>query len=1057
MSLSNNVEDNRRRARQVFISVHQPLLKDVLSSHEISLLIKEDHILLQEFGVKMHYVFLKSKSTKEATQSSSTNSSTSTISLYTKQIDNFLAKKDDVLSLYLETIYKRKTIPSSNMDHNSASSTSSTTLRVHSTSRVHSNSTSKKGYLQTLLADKPIPRKKVNNVTKNKPTFIDKRTSQKHNDKQKLSNRTKVEDGHTHQHINNHGGYRHTTRDQYNRRDNYQNSLFHHRDNRNNTRGRETRYNDHNDERSYNSNPHVRSNNEFNDHTMQVYYPHTQHPYPPQSFHHGSYNPHPYNIPYPHYGYVPITGNHQPRNTEIHGHPLNHSTPSYNNQHPTVCDHNGEVVTNSPVTIDKKKDIVLTKTTNNITNNETTDPSSIIMKKVSKTSTLTKPIIYEKKDSLNKSITVSTSMKLQKFLFDSNILTSLFLQTPVTLFDSSTTVTTAEGKSVTDQINGVVIRCFKKEDKVYWKIELYKSKYFIIVDTELLDHIITCSKTQEYYKVELFNRNGNEKSKVKRKKTNKRKLKTVNDYIDNLDIDSCVFCGIHSRKLRRKEVKSSMIPATNLINNRCSDVLTCSNCKAISCCDCLQSLLLKMDSKNEEKDIWHHHVVNFLRYGDTPNDFVGHCCEISLKVKELSENLKEVQETPATMNTKYDGCLHFPQLHILLDTPYISHVDIHGLGREQPLLGTPGLLHGVVDKDCAMECEQQKLVPSGTSTKLLSEHQEIIEFNNIYQEKESLRCCIQTFEIDNLVNDSELKHYHPTPQLISSSKHMQMDMTDIDVWIILAKPSPKHNHCHLVNMRWKSKLDFNKWSNDLNSKHLFNTIKSSCKNNGYEAKRTGGSNGFTSYNNRDIVNLLATNTAFPRKGKGVKVVKKDKKWTCYYHGVRKKIDRRSSLPNFVSWSYTQPKIGGNFEMKAEIIDEFQDIIFAMTEIKYNSACLIGKLNIILNTTIQQLAVESAIDDMNIVRKKITTNSSNMTSTVSKDLFLRELAMKNKFTLVAYPCGYHHDVFDKRSFSLENKICFGYENSNHTSNSIGRGGQGINMFVFALLDWTNTSK
>ena len=53
-------------------------------------------------------------------------------------------------------------------------------------------------------------------------------------------------------------------------------------------------------------------------------------------------------------------------------------------------------------------------------------------------------------------------------------------------------------------------------------------------------------------------------------------------------------------------------------------------------------------------------------------------------------------------------------------------------------------------------------------------------------------------------------------------------------------------------------------------------------NNGYDAKRKGGSNGKTTYDNGAILSLLKSNSAFVRKGKGVKIVKKETIWVCYY-------------------------------------------------------------------------------------------------------------------------------------------------------------------------------
>ena len=62
---------------------------------------------------------------------------------------------------------------------------------------------------------------------------------------------------------------------------------------------------------------------------------------------------------------------------------------------------------------------------------------------------------------------------------------------------------------------------------------------------------------------------------------------------------------------------------------------------------------------------------------------------------------------------------------------------------------------------------------------------------------------------------------------------------------------------------------------------------------------------------------------------------------------------------------------------------------------------------------------------------------------------------NNFTLVRYPVAYHYDVFSKEKDSLENKICFAYDNTK-ISKDVGRGGYGSNKFVFAILDWTSNA-
>ena len=67
--------------------------------------------------------------------------------------------------------------------------------------------------------------------------------------------------------------------------------------------------------------------------------------------------------------------------------------------------------------------------------------------------------------------------------------------------------------------------------------------------------------------------------------------------------------------------------------------------------------------------------------------------------------------------------------------------------------------------------------------------------------------------------------------------------------------------------------------------------------------------------------------------------------------------------------------------------------------------------------------------------------------------VRLLAAQNHYTLVAYPVSYHYDVFRKGEHSLE-KNCFKFDLAENQVD-IGRGGRGADVFVFSLLDWTNS--
>ena len=126
-------------------------------------------------------------------------------------------------------------------------------------------------------------------------------------------------------------------------------------------------------------------------------------------------------------------------------------------------------------------------------------------------------------------------------------------------------------------------------------------------------------------------------------------------------------------------------------------------------------------------------------------------------------------------------------------------------------------------------------------------------------------------------------------------------------------------------------------------------------------KEWGGSNGYTTYSNTNILKLLKSNDAFVRKGKGVKIIKTKTKWKCYYlkSGRGKEKDGTSKVSkerHFTRYCYTQPQTSGNFEMNSFILDKYYTIIKAMTEAKYNAPLLLLKINSMLGLSIQTGAV-----------------------------------------------------------------------------------------------------
>ena len=495
-------------------------------------------------------------------------------------------------------------------------------------------------------------------------------------------------------------------------------------------------------------------------------------------------------------------------------------------------------------------------------------------------------------------------------------------------------------------------------------------------------------------------------------------------------------------------------PKRNLTNVSNIHFLQCSICNRKSCFSCVKKLREQMfKDKTHTNDTWYSDTSEILAGSTIPSSFVGHCCEIKERIKE-ARNRSQVSPTDEenSGNILKAGLLHFPQLSIFIDSPMTDHVDVHGLGAEKCLNNEiPGLIHAVLHKDFNKPSGKRK-------SKLIYSEEIFYNFKRIEEIQERIVCQIDVFKINHLKNIKELSHKFPTQESINGSSMVQCD-SYVDVWIILASVSEEAKNLHLVNMRWKSHLS-QKWKSDSLKKAFYKDVMAELKHDGLELVRKGGSNGLTTYDNDGILQLLSKESTFPRKGKGVKVVQQGKLWKCYYLAARKKPDQTTYTRNFTSYSYPQPKTGGQFEISKDLLKRYNDVFVSMTEVKYNSALLILQISKYLRVKIQSEAVNKSIQD--IVEQKsylkdFYKNSDNCSHSPKQrhNHLLRLLCLENKYSLVAYPVAYHYDKFDSGKASLENKICFSFDSKN--KNDCGRGGDGKGKFVFAILDWTNKAE
>ena len=195
---------------------------------------------------------------------------------------------------------------------------------------------------------------------------------------------------------------------------------------------------------------------------------------------------------------------------------------------------------------------------------------------------------------------------------------------------------------------------------------------------------------------------------------------------------------------------------------------------------------------------------------------------------------------------------------------------------------------------------------------------------------------------------------------------------------------------------------------------------------GLEVFRRGGSSGIAHVT--ELLFDFREAGLFPRLGSGVKLIPNGTTWTALY--IRPFDICRSA----VQFTYGQPQVGGSFGISKDLIEKhsaLQWLVFFKMQAPYillQVDCLISP-----SAVREQIAenIEASKDSKTIINQIV------------------QVAKMNNFTYIQHPVGYHIDTFKNRKSILENKLCI-MEPADFQS--VGRGGGGRLMFVWALLDW-----
>ena len=423
----------------------------------------------------------------------------------------------------------------------------------------------------------------------------------------------------------------------------------------------------------------------------------------------------------------------------------------------------------------------------------------------------------------------------------------------------------------------------------------------------------------------------------------------------------------------------------------------------------------------------------------TNESFIGSCCELR-KNRNNQTNTHYTEQIPQLVNKSdnnhpfLDGCLYFPEFNLFVDSPncHTDTVDIHGLAEEEGHYD--GVWHCVPCLETVLMAKDKLLHPKPISIEEgdCKYFHFVLGLNNIQcLGIDEGGCSVDVYIFNQQTTfDSTIwkGSNNLTPEMIVGGR-MFKPKPFAEASIILGRMSSSSTTMPLLLFRFHRPYSESLKMSNAEQIKLYNTIITKISHSGYECMRRGGSSGHTELN-QDFFKFIHTSGSFPRKAGAVKFFRKKLKWVCIY--------RPTTTNKMVSFTYSTPRRGGQFQVSTEDGVRFK-VFKAMVEMKVFTAFVLQELSQELDISIAPSSVETEIKEMRQAWKVCQSDKGQAVSL---------LTHQSWWTLVQHPVGFHRDVFKKKSKHLETKCVF---TNGNMAPKMGRGGQGVQCFAFAVLD------
>ena len=521
----------------------------------------------------------------------------------------------------------------------------------------------------------------------------------------------------------------------------------------------------------------------------------------------------------------------------------------------------------------------------------------------------------------------------------------------------------------------------------------------------------------------------------------------------------CITCSY--RSIERKQFKNK--------NTRCFQKqrvgLRCKLCSRFMCIDCIQAIYPQI-AKHQER--YHSDCSQYLEgiklfYESkgklTPSDFVNHCCLITQHSPKKGKR-KRTNEIPTRSNKKslLGGAFCVPEFQVIIPIDFGS-MDILGLGEEP---GLPSRYHYVIDEvnaalhernDVSPLREQPKHWKHQRLRKLKVDLPHVTQHKNVKKRKTSFICDI--YYVPLTVSGERVAGRKGSNEIKSEDvkkSYFFHPKENAEISVIIGYNEGSDRGSILLLRFHNLRKDLVHEVSDIASKKMWEQIFRQLPNQGIERRRSGGSSGYVTY---DLLlkQLMATPNSTPRCSTGVIwLLDKDRlRFHAFYMNTTE-CERKYFI-------YTTPRWGGSFVMDPTLIADntlLQD--FIMT--KPLSAAIIKEIEdqedgnfLPAQFRVCPAAVSMEQCNANEARnhtERFYPDKSKHFPERKREYYGFYSEEFNKFTLVSHPVGQHLDVFADNKPSLENRLCFTH--AVDSSGSYGRGGNGLDYFTWALLDW-----